>query len=114
MPTYIAKCRICNSEHVYISKIDNREITPICCGEKTARSLVAPMIQAQTVSDIIKCSDGTMHEGKNAFERHMKKNGLIHGSDVNSEAEYRAQEAQKAIDKERRSEIESIAKTLGE
>jgi hypothetical protein len=72
------------------------------------------MVQAQTVSSLIHCSDGTVHEGKNAFEKHMKKNGLIPGSDVSSEAEYRAAETQKTIDKERRADIEKIANQLGD
>lgn len=114
MPTYSAKCDLCGTIHRYFSKIDNRAITPVCCGAPTHRLLDAPMVQAQTISDLIHCSDGSVHEGKNAFEKHMAKNGLIPGSDVNTEAKYRAEETQKQIDKERRSEIENIAKTLGD
>ena len=114
IPTYSAGCEICGTKHTYFSKIDNRNITPVCCGVATKRLLDTPMIQAQTVSDIIHCSDGTKHEGRNAFEAHMRKNGLIPGSDVESEANYRAAETQKTVDKERRADIEKIATTLGD
>lgn len=114
MPTYSARCDLCGTTHRYISKIDNRNVVPVCCGKPTTRIIEAAQVQAQTISDLIHCSDGTVHEGKNAFEKHMAKNGLIPGSDVNTEAKYRAEETQKQIDKERRSEIETIFTKLGD
>lgn len=114
MPTYSSACDKCGKRHTYFSKISDRNVVPVCCSTPTRRLLDAPMVQAQTVSDIIHCSDGTKHEGRNAFEAHMRKNGLIPGSDVESEANYRAAETQKTVDKERRADIEKLANQLGD
>lgn len=116
MPTYSVKCPNCGSRSSFFSKIENRNLTPVCpmCGTTTERMLDTPMVQAQTISGIIRCSDGTIHEGHTSFERHMAKNGLIPGSDVESEANYRKVLVDKDIDTQRRQEIEKIATELGD
>jgi hypothetical protein len=111
---YLAECHTCGTKHRYFSKIDNRNVVPCCCGTPTVRIIEAAQVQAQTVSGLIHCSDGTVHEGSVQFEKHMARNRLIPGSDVSSEAEYRAAETQKTVDKERRADIEKIATTLGD
>lgn len=114
MPTYSSACDKCGKRHTYFSKISDRNVVPVCCSTPTRRLLDAPMVGAQTVSGLIHCSDGTVHEGSAAFEKHMKKNGLLPGSDVSSEAEYRAADIQRTADKELRADIEKIATQLGD
>jgi hypothetical protein len=78
------------------------------------RILVAPMIQAQTVSGIIKCSDGTSHEGKAAFEKHMIKNDYIHSTDADSEAKYRKTQKEEKSANDFRKFLETESQKLGD
>lgn len=112
MPLYTAVCHVCGKKHSYVSKIDNRNITPVCCGEKTEKAIDSCMIQAQTISGIIRCSDGTIHEGHTSFERHMEKNNLIPGSDATSEASRNRERLNKERTEETRKSVETIFNKL--
>lgn len=113
MPMYLAKCDICGSEQRYFSKIDNRNITPVCCGQATKRLIEAPQIQAQTISGIIMDSNGDKFEGKNAFEKHMQKNGLISASEAQGEARIQNENKQSEKKKEIRKIVEEAAIKTG-
>lgn len=41
MPLYNSKCKTCGEVHEYIAKIKDIDNTPVCCGEKTERVLLA-------------------------------------------------------------------------
>lgn len=43
MPIYASMCPRCGGEHDYFAKVDDREHTPVCCGEPTVRKVTAPM-----------------------------------------------------------------------
>ena len=44
MPTYDSECTHCGKKWEYITLIENRNITPLCCGFPTKRTFVkAPL-----------------------------------------------------------------------
>lgn len=51
MPTYTAKCDDCGTVRDYVSKVDQRDNTPACCGQAMTRQLTAPMVQVPGGSD---------------------------------------------------------------
>ncbi len=60
MPTYESKCHKCGSMHQYIRKIADYQNTPVCCGEKTTKTLTIgsiPMIDrvSARVMDAYEC-----------------------------------------------------------
>ena len=112
MPMYTSCCPKCNIAHFYVTKIEDRYNTPSCgvCGGPTEKMIDAPMIQAQTISGIITSSDGYQHEGSVAFEKHLEKNNLIHGSDAKAEAESNRKRIDAEIKQERRTMLEKLIK----
>jgi hypothetical protein len=40
--TYEAKCKTCGKVHQYRAKVAERETTPVCCNERTERTLSTP------------------------------------------------------------------------
>ena len=114
MPTYSIQCTNCGNTTTFVSKIADRNNTPKCCmcGGETKRLLDTPQIQAQTISGIIRCSDGTIHEGHTSFERHMEKNNLIPGSDATSEASRNRERLNKERTEEARKSVETIFNKL--
>ena len=113
MPMYLAKCDICGSEQKYFSKIDNRNITPVCCDQPTKRLIEAPQIQAQTISGIIMDSNGDKFEGKNAFEKHMQKNGLMSASEGIAEAKIKKESMETERKKELSKTIQDLVQKTG-
>ncbi len=113
MPTYSAHCDICGSKHTYFSKIDNRNITPVCCGSPTSRSLDTPMIQAQTISGLIQDGNGNVFEGKNQFEKHMRDNDLISASESFAESKIQKENRIAEKKKEIRNSVEKIVNDTG-
>lgn len=113
MPSYLAKCELCGSEHRYISKIDNRNITPVCCGQATERIIEAPQVQAQTISGIIIDSSGNQFEGRNQFIDHMKKNDLLPASEAQGEAKIQKQNRDAERKQSIRKAVEQAAKQTG-
>lgn len=111
MPTYQALCAKCNTHHDFFRKIDERDDTPVCCGEKTDRVLVAPMLQAVTITQAIVGGDGNTYYGRNEYDRYLKKNGLVVHSEMKGEAEYQRKEAQKAHKAEIRRDIEDVVRS---
>lgn len=108
MPFYSSVCLACGKTHSYVSKIADRANTPICCNQQTEKILDAPNICAQTISGIIYSSDGYQHEGRSAFEKHLQKNDLIHGSDAKSEATHNRTRINNEIKQERRKTLEKL------
>lgn len=108
MPLYQSKCSVCGATHSYVSKIADRYKTPICCDQQTEKILDAPSICAQTISGLIYSSDGAVHEGRAAFEKHLQKNDLIHGSDAKSEAAHNRTRINTEIKNERRKTLEKL------
>ena len=106
MPLYSAVCPQCGKQEDYVRKIDERHLTPSCCNAPMDKMITASMVQAQSVSGLITVSDGSVHEGRNAFERHMAKNDLIHGSDSSAESKYRKAENTENSKKDLRSAID--------
>ena len=114
MPSYLAKCDICGSEHRYISKIDNRNITPVCCSKPTTRIFEASQVQAQTISGIIMDSSGNRFEGKNQFEQFMKKNDILPMSEAQGEAKIQKENKEKEKTAAIRKIVEDTATKTGE
>ena len=108
MPLYSSVCLACGKTHSYVSKIADRHDTPFCCNQQTSKVLDAPNICAQTISGIIYSSDGYQHEGRSAFEKHLEKNNLIHGSDAKSEATHNRTRINNEIKQERRKTLEKL------
>lgn len=113
MPTYSIRCEECGYSTTFISKIDDRDNTPFHCNSQMKRLLDTPQIQAQTISGIIRCSDGSQHEGHVAFEKYMEKNGLNTLGSLEGEAERAKANIEKQQDETRRKTIEDIATNLG-
>lgn len=115
MPTYSVKCPNCGSRSSFVSKIENRDLTPVCpmCGTITERSLDTPMIQAQTISGLIQDGNGNLFEGKNQFEKHMKDNDLISASESFAESKIQKENRIAEKKKEIRNSVEKIVNDTG-
>lgn len=108
MPTYVARCPNCHASIDYIRKVDERDDTPEHCGVKTQRALVAPRIQAVTITQGILAGDGNTYYGKSEYDAYLKKNDLLPSSELKGEAAYR----RKVNDQERRADIRKTVTDL--
>ena len=108
MPLYSSVCLACGKTHSYVAKIADRHDTPFCCDQQTSKILDAPTICAQTITGIIYSSDGYQHEGRAAFNKHLEKNNLLHGSDAKSEASHNRNRINNEIKQERRKTLEKL------
>jgi len=112
MPTYSARCSHCGSEHEYITRIADRDDTPVCCEAKTERFIVAPMITAMGISDhfkVVSPIDGKPIYGRSEYLKHLAKHKVRPESDMKGEAEHRMSEIKA---KQKSAARETVAKTL--
>ncbi len=100
MPFYTALCIHCGTEHSYLRKIDDRNDTPVCCGEKTEKLLDNPMVTAMGLADHYQVVSPITNEtlyGRSAYYNHMKKHGVVPTSDLEGEAQHQKTNRDKAF-----------------
>lgn len=44
MPIYVSECQSCHSRHDYYATVEQRADTPECCGLKTNKLILSPMV----------------------------------------------------------------------
>lgn len=114
MPTYVSKCGACGQEHEFVTRIANRDETPVCCGEPTTRILVTPMIAATLFSghagflmeDGKNDGKGTWIETSQDYHRYLKDNNKIPVSEGKREAEIKAERRKKEEDRKLTAAVE--------
>lgn len=113
MPTYQAQCAVCNTRIDFVRKVDERDDTPIHCGKKTSRTLVAPMIPAMGLADhyAIRASDGRTYYGKHEYQKYLDKRGLLPSSELAGEAEHQRAAIKKEQKEDLRKDVEQIVNT---
>lgn len=77
MPTYQSICLKCEASHDYVRKIDDRNDTPACCGDKTTKLITAASVPCEYASSFISPIDGKPVHGREQFFAHMKKHDVI-------------------------------------
>lgn len=99
MPTYVSICHICDTKHDYFRTIENRNNTPECCGVKTEKIIVPPMIGAMSwVGHKGVEVNGKYIETGAEYKKYMNENRLIPESEANSEATYQRKQREKTDD----------------
>lgn len=114
MPTYASKCQKCGQEHEFVTRVANRDDTPVCCGEKTTRVLATPMIaatlftghQAFLMEDGKNGGKGTWIETSQDYHRYLKENRKIPVSEGKREAEIKADQRKKEEDRKLTAAVE--------
>lgn len=114
MPTYASKCQKCGQEHEFVTRVANRDDTPVCCGEKTTRVLATPMIaatlftghQAFLMEDGKNGGKGTWIETSQDYHRYLKENRKIPASEGKREAEIKADQRKKEEDRKLTAAVE--------
>lgn len=112
MASYTSHCKHCDTYIDYYRPIADRGDTPVCCGEKSERTLASPMIPRMGLADHyqIVTSSGHVCYGSGDYKKYCEKNGVVPLSDIKGEAEYQKAEGEKKRRRELRSEIEAIAR----
>ncbi|MCA1859307.1 hypothetical protein LE191_04180 [Janthinobacterium sp. HSC-3S05] len=116
MPTYSARCAKCGTEHDYISRIANRDETPLCCEAKTERFITPTMIPAMGLSDhyqVVSPIDGKPIYGRSEYYAHLKKHNVLPESEMKGESEHRKKESAKKDKAARRENILKAIKQHG-
>lgn len=114
MPTYSARCSECGVAKDYITRIADRDNTPVCCNKQMVKQLSAPAIPAMGLSDhfmVVSPIDGKPIYGRSDYLAHLKKHNVRPESDLKGEAEYRKAQQQAADKATRR---ETIAKAIAQ
>jgi hypothetical protein len=113
LPTYVATCESCGERIDYFRKVDDRDNTPDHCGQKTVRVLVAPMVQAMTITQGIKAGDGRTYYGKSEYDAYCKKAGVLPASELKGEAAYRRKVIEADHKAEIRKTVEQVVASTG-
>lgn len=113
MPTYIAHCHTCGTEHDYIRSIANRNDTPECCGAPTVKGLTAPAISAMAFTghkgfhmpDGKQGGKGTWIESGQDYKKYLRENNKIPSSEAAAEARIQKKNVEAADNKKRREAV---------
>lgn len=95
MPMYTFKCSKCGTKTAEMRKIAERDNTPACCGEQTARLIEAPMVSAMAWTShkgfIAHNNDGsgTFIADSSDYKAFMAKNDLMPASEGHKHADQR-------------------------
>lgn len=101
MPQYLSKCDVCGSKHIYMSKIDNRNITPQCCGISTERVIETPQISAMCWQGHKGCMvNGRWIEDGATYNKMMRDGNYISAEEGKQQAA--AVQVQRAKDSEKK------------
>ena len=113
MPTYQSRCKHCDSLIDFVRKIDERDDTPICCGEKTSRQLVTPMIPAMGIADHyrIDSTSGRTFYGAGEYKKYLKDNDLLPTSELAGEAKHQRTQNERARREKIREDVTKVIST---
>jgi len=119
MPTYVAHCRTCGTDHDYIRSIANRNDTPICCGTPAVKGLTAPAISAMSFTGHKgfhmpdgKNGKGTWIESGQDYKKYLRDNNKMPASEAAAEAQIQKKNAEAADNKKRREAVIKAVNTL--
>lgn len=93
MAVYASICHHCHREHEYVQRIADRDNTPECCGTKTERILVAPMVSASIWTGhagfTAHKEDGTpvFIESGTAYKKFLSDNNYMPASEAHAHAD---------------------------
>lgn len=113
MPTYVAHCSTCGSEHEYIRRISDRDDTPECCGAPTVKGLTAPAISAMAFTghkgfhmmDGKNGGKGTWIESGQEYKKYLRDNNKMPADEAAAEAKIQRKNIEAADDKKRRAAV---------
>lgn len=112
MPLYSSKCNKCGTAHTYYKTVAERADTPLCCEEKTFKTLDSPMVGAMAFTGHQGfVADGKWIEDGASYKKFMDKNKFIPASEGHREAEIQRENHAKRDDKKLEAAVvEAVAK----